>query len=61
MRAVVLIALIGFATQLPARDAASSTRSSAHARECPDKARGAGLPATGETIMPFMRLSQSIA
>ena len=61
MRGVFLIALVAFAAQLPARDVAHSRSASAHARECPDKARGARLPAAGETVLPFMGLSQSVA
>jgi hypothetical protein len=61
MRGVILIALAAFAAQLPARDVAYSRSASIHARECPDKARGARLPALGDAVLPLMRLSQSVA
>jgi hypothetical protein len=61
MRALLWIALAGFATQLPARDVANSWTSSAPVRQCHDKAHKGRLPATGEPVLPFMRLSQSVA
>jgi hypothetical protein len=61
MRTLVWIVLAGFATQLPARDAASWRPSSGHVRACPDKAATDLMPATGDPVLPFMRLSQSVA
>jgi hypothetical protein len=61
MRGVILIALVASAAQLPARDAPHPGAVSGHARECPDQARGARLPAAGDTVLPFMRLKQSMA
>jgi hypothetical protein len=61
MRGVILIALVAFAAQLPARDVAHSGSVGAHARECRDKARGVRLPPAGDTVLPLMRLSQSVA
>jgi hypothetical protein len=61
MRGVILIALVAFATQLPARDVAHSRAAASHSRECPEKPRGVRLPAAGDTVLPLMRLSQSVA
>jgi len=61
MRALLWIALAGFATQLPARDSPRSQWPSAPVRECPDNAHSGGLPAAGDPVLPFMRLSQSVA